>query len=272
MVLKILRKLQAVLRILLPSPCFKVVNRLASYLHTASGKMLAEIKLIITCIYYVITRNTEQLNRIKTIYSVKPYSMVGIAGLLATYDITMSIERDRIEGSFVECGVAKGGCSALMAIVASRHKSGRKTWLFDSFEGLPEPTKEDPDPEECVLKEGSCLAAYDEVEMLLFSRLGLDKDNVLMVKGWFQDTLAESRGKVGSISLLRLDADWYESTKCCLENLYDDVVGGGYIVIDDYGCLVGCKKAVDDFLRDNNVDVTLIPINADIYYFIKPSN
>ena len=70
-----------------------------------------------------------------------------------------------------------------------------------------------------------------------------------MVKGWFQDTLPEYKGNVGKIALLRLDGDWYESTRCCLENLYGNVVAGGWVIADDYQ-LPGCRRAVDEFLAD----------------------
>ncbi len=75
-----------------------------------------------------------------------------------------------------------------------------------------------------------------------------------MIKGWLQDTLPMTI--IGDIAVLRLDGDWYESTKCCLENLYDNVVSGGSIIIDDYQ-LKGCKLAVHEFVLDRKVDVNM---------------
>jgi len=114
------------------------------------------------------------------------------------------------------------------------------------------------------------MGAYEQVEALLFSKLGLARDRVFMVKGWFQDTLPKYKDKIGAISLLRIDADLYKSTKCCLENLYDNVVVGGYIVIDDYGALSGCKKAVDEFLKEPDIKVTLNRTDFAVHYFLKP--
>jgi len=205
--------------------------------------------------------------------------MVGRTGLLATYHLASELERSHIDGCFVECGVARGGCSALMAIIAGENHSGRKTWLFDSFEGLPEQTSEDEYQEPIIHKPknksaslvapGYCLGTYNEVENLLFSKLNLRRNNIHMVAGWFQDTLPKNKYAVGDISFLRLDGDWYESTKCCLENLYDNVVSQGYIFIDDYS-LAGCQQAVDEFLDKKKANVELIFDNRGGCYFVKP--
>lgn len=259
---------QSILKKLLPKRCFRLLHDLAYRGYEVWLKTSDELNFLLSYVYYVCTRDSEKAIRIKTIHSICPYTMVGRTGLLATYDVATEIEKNNIEGCFVECGVAQGGCSALMAIVAARNKSDRKTWLFDSFEGLPKPTEEDPN--DCGLTKGSCLGAYDEVSKLLFSKLGLDRDNVFMVKGWFQDTLPKHKDEIGAISLLRIDADWYESTKRCLENLYDNVVVGGYIVIDDYGTLSGCKKAVDMFLKQKHLDIKLNFDNRGGIYFVKP--
>jgi len=93
---------------------------------------------------------------------------------------------------------------------------------------------------------------------------------VFMVAGWFQDTLPEYKNKIGEISFLRIDGDWYESTKCCLENLYDNVVTGGYIFIDDYGSVIGCKKATDEFLENRKLNVELMLDDRGGCYFVKP--
>ena len=155
---------------------------------------------------------------------------------------------------------------------------GRKIWLFDSFEGLPEPTVEDEssvvnlirqDKSRSALQKGYCLGTYEQVSELLFSILGLDKENIVIVKGWFQDTLPNYKGEIEGISFLRIDGDWYKSTKCCLENLYDDVITGGYLLIDDYH-LPGCKKAVDEFLQKKGREVKFIFDGRGGAYFVKP--
>jgi len=268
--LKLLFKLQSILRTLLPGPVFRVVKRLGDDCYKLWTIVIDEVIFLLSYVYNTVTINPEKATRIKSVWSVKPYSLVDRKGLLATYDLVTEMEGKAIEGSIVECGVARGGCSALMAMIAARYKKERGTWLFDSFEGVPEPTENDP--EYGGLAKGSCLGTYDEVDNLLFSKFGLDRDSVFMVKGWFEDTLPKHKEKVGAISLLRVDADWYDSTKCCLQNLYGNVVPGGYIVIDDYGALAGCRNAVDEFLKEHDIKAELIQSNWTIHYFVKPNN
>ena len=165
-----------------------------------------------------------------------------------------------------------------MAMVAAEHAAGRKMWLFDSFEGLPSPTGEDYDktgkatgPHLRPLRKGSCLGAKDQVEELLFLKFGLDRSNVHLVKGWFRDTLPASRERIGPISLLRIDGDWYESTKCCLENLYDQVLPGGCVIIDDYETCFGAKEAVDEFVARRGLSVSLSSDRRGGVLFQKPA-
>ena len=117
---------------------------------------------------------------------------------------------------------------------------------------------------------GYCLGTFEEVESLLFSKLGLNRDNIFMVKGWFQDTLPEYRERTDAIAILRIDGDWYESTKCCLENLYDNVIPGGSIIIDDYESYVGAKKATDEFIKNRDIKTKLSFDGRGGCYFRKP--
>ena len=207
-----------------------------------------------------------QLSRLNLFRKTYPNTMVGYARLSNAYALAQSVERTGLPGAFVECGVWKGGCIATMAWVARQAKSKRGIWLFDSFEGLPEPTgKDGPKGWEHV---GDYAAPQEAAEELLFSKLKVRPDDVHVVKGWFQDTLPVYKGEIGRIAILRLDGDLYESTKCCLEHLYDQVVPGGYVIIDDYGCWEGCKMATDEFLW--NVDVELQVIDSKGRFWRKP--
>jgi hypothetical protein len=116
---------------------------------------------------------------------------------------------------------------------------------------------------------GTNMASVDEVRTLLFKKLRLKEDNITIVKGWFQNTLPVYRDRMGAIAILRIDGDWYESTKVCLESLYDNVVNEGYIIIDDYGFYPGCKKAVDEFLERRRLKVQLIKTDYSRVYFKK---
>jgi hypothetical protein len=242
--------------------------------------MLDRMYLFLSYILYTIIKDSEKAKRMKIVYLAQPYSMVSRSGLFTTYDIVDKIGKNNINGCFIECGVARGGCSAIMAMVADKHKSNRKVWLFDSFEGLPEPTAEDEfdrnkhpiekDRHSDDVQKGCCLGTYGEVSELMFSKLRLNKANIFMVKGWFQDTLPKYKDKIGKISFLRIDADWYASTKCCLEELYDNVIRGGYVYIDDYESCIGCKKATDEFLEKKHLSVKLIFDNRGGVYFENP--
>src|SRR5262249_20710359 len=147
----------------------------------------------------------------------------------------------------------KGGSAALMALALKRSGQSRKLWLFDTFEGLPAPTSADADFEIANLYTGSCAGSLTEVKDL-FKNLGVD-ENVTFVKGLFQETLPATN--IPSIAILHIDGDWYESVKTCLENLYDKVVPGGVIQIDDYGYWKGARKAVEEFRELRKIDAPL---------------
>lgn len=171
-------------------------------------------------------------------------------------------------GAFVECGVGKGGCVALMSFIS---KGYNPVWAFDSFEGMPPLTAEDEGSgEEWV---GHRCAGEDGVADVQHTlRLGrLDDASVHIVKGYFEDTLASSRDAIGPIAVLRLDNDWYKSTKFCLDTLYDQVISGGVILIDDYGVFKGCRKAVDEFRTSRRITSALTRTEGQDqeYYWIK---
>ena len=172
--------------------------------------------------------------------------------------------------SFVECGVAKGGCLAMMKFVSGKNN---KIFGFDSFEGMPPITKEDLDiynkcdPNYWVgkLNEEGINNVHNT-----FDKLDLNMDNVTLVKGFFEDTITDNIiDQLGEIAVLRLDNDWYKSTKFCIEKLYNNVVDNGIILIDDYGFFIGCKRAIDEFRNNNNITSPLIQTDNDEYYWIK---
>ncbi len=168
-------------------------------------------------------------------------------------------------GSFVECGVARGGCIAIMSF-ASLGK--RPVWGFDSFEGMPELTEEDEGHGQadvglrCAGPNG-----LHEAQTTL-KRSHVSGDWVTLVPGWFEDTLHKYILRVEPIAALRLDNDWYKSTKYCLDILYDRVVAGGLIIIDDYHTYTGCRKAVDEFRSKRRIKSPLITTESgsEIYW------
>ena len=164
-----------------------------------------------------------------------------------------------LEGDFVECGVWRGGNAIVAADVFRRAGQARKSWLFDTFTGMTEPTDAD------VRRNGEgaretffrkqrgdhnewCYASIEDVQESV-RRAGLTA-NVRFVKGDVMLTLADPTALPTTISVLRLDTDWYESTKLELEVLYPRLVRGGILIIDDYGHWQGAKKAVDEYFVD----------------------
>ncbi len=179
--------------------------------------------------------------------------------------------------SFVECGVAKGGSLAMMKFASGENNKVFGFDSFDSFDSMPNITNEDlgdynkSDPLAGFGKVGDNLSGGIDNVFNTFNKLSLNMNNVLLVKGFFQDTLQiqENVDNLGEIAVLRLDADWYESTKICLEKLYDKVIDGGIIIIDDYGHFIGAKKATDEFRNKHKIITPLIKTDYTEYYWVK---
>ena len=182
----------------------------------------------------------------------------------------------------VECGVWKGGAAGLMALahLHDRARAERALHLFDSWEGLPEP-RADFDGQRALdyasghasgaLKSiGQCVSSMEEASELLESTICYPRDLLHYHKGWFQETLARDGDSLGAIALLRLDGDWYDSTKICLEELYPRVRKHGVVVIDDYGHWAGCRTAVDEFVATQSAPIILNRVDYSCRYWIKP--
>lgn len=187
----------------------------------------------------------KKLDLFKT---VRPYTKNGYPRLANVYDLAVEAEEKNLPGAFIECGVYKGGCCAIFGAIADRYGNRRKTWYLDSFEGMPTtPSEHDGSGTEEIAGE-VLRASVADVEELVFGKLKLPRDKNIIVKGWFEEVLPRIKAEIGPIAVLRLDADWYEATKLILEQLYDQVVPGGYLIFDDYARWVGSRKAVDEFL------------------------
>ena len=184
----------------------------------------------------------ESLRRLRVFRKVSGHTLVSRAKLNTLCTIAATIERDRVEGTIVECGVFKGGAAALIA-----HETGgrRDAFLFDSFEGLPPPGPEDGRMAHEQFHDGWCASTIEDVRTI-FRRLGVLNEHVHLVKGWFHETFPATN--VPPPALVHIDADWYESVQLALDTFYDRLVPGGFVVFDDYGRWEGCTRAVDEFL------------------------
>jgi hypothetical protein len=213
-------------------------------------------------------RELLRLPKVKLIVTVKRHTMLSYARLSALYEIGSWLERERVGGSFVECGTWNGGSAAVLASVA-RQNLERHVWLFDSWEGMPEPTPEDVSYTGKRGVRGMTLGAEQAVRELLFRRLALDPARVHLGRGWFEETIPSAREAMGRIALLHVDCDWYQSVKFCLETLYDRVADGGFVVVDDYGHWQGCRKAVDEFRAQRGITGDLVRVDYSGVFFRK---
>ncbi|MBB6001964.1 TylF/MycF/NovP-related O-methyltransferase [Arcicella rosea] len=193
----------------------------------------------------------------------KPYTMTSIERMYALYNAVRYTVHNNIEGDFVECGVWRGGSSMMIALtLLSLKVKDRKILLYDTFEGMSEPTENDVDFKgggaDSLLKQNIenkqnsvwCLADLQDVQNnMTLTQYPLK--NIQFIKGKVEETIPKSISE--KIALLRLDTDWYESTAHELKYLYPILVQKGVLIIDDYGHWEGCKKAVDEYFSHNTL-------------------
>jgi len=206
-------------------------------------------------------------------------TMAGYERLVTLFNQAKYCEINEIPGDFVECGTWRGGCVGLMALANLRYGHTRRTLhLFDSFEGLPEPTADDGAMASTFARGRSggrlvsinqCVATRQDCEELLVDRIEYDPQYIRFHVGWFQDTIPRDADGIEEIAILRIDGDWYESTRISLDYLFPKVVRNGVVVIDDYGHWPGCRKAVDDYLADHQLRYYLHHIDYTGRYLVK---
>jgi hypothetical protein len=201
----------------------------------------------------------------ETIAKVAPCTMTGIERRAALLNAVDHIVRYRIPGDIVECGVWRGGSMMLVALtLLARGDTSRDLWLYDPFEGMSEPGEDDRSlsgesasaqlarsaRDEPVLAR----ASLEDVRSNLAST-GYPQDRIRFVQGKVEDTIPMT--VPAQISLLRLDTDWYESTRHELTHLYPRLVRHGVLIIDDYGHWRGARKAVDEYFAGRTEPVFL---------------
>ncbi len=181
-----------------------------------------------------------------------------------------------ITGDLIEAGVWRGGATIFMrAALKAYGATDRTVWVADSFEGLPEPDAE-KFPLEAKAHQGPVMtktykhlaASLEEVQRN-FRAYGMLDDQVRFLKGWFKDTLPNA--PIEALAILRLDGDFYESTRDGLVNLYDKLSIGGYAIVDDYGetSWTYCRKAVDEFRRERGIEEPLVRVDSKCHFWRK---
>lgn len=179
-----------------------------------------------------------------------------MAGMKRLENLQFCVETvltDGVPGDLIETGVWRGGCSILMRAILKAHGvADRTVWVADSFAGLPKPDAEKY-PADASDKHYTRpqLAISLEAVRANFERYGLLDDQVQFLKGWFKDTLPTA--PIKQLAVVRLDGDMYESTMDGLNNLYPKLQPGGFIIIDDFGCLPQCSQAVHDYRQKHGI-------------------
>lgn len=205
-----------------------------------------------------VVDDDEWFGRVRAI--VGPYTMLSERRLRSLHDLARSVLQARVGGDFVECGVAAGGSSALLAACIRRYGAKQHVWCFDSFCGMPKAGAEDRDKDgrhadDTGWGAGTCAAPVESL-LAVGEALGA-ADRLIVRPGLFQETLAQSAPRIGRIALLHLDGDWYESTRVALEALWSSVAPDGAVQIDDYGHWEGCRRACDEFFARRGVRAAL---------------
>lgn len=222
---------------------------------------------------------------VETINMVRPYTMTTVARIEAVCSATEYIVRNKIPGAFVESGVWKGGSSMAAALTLIKNGvSDREIYLFDTFEGMPPPGEEDA----LIGSDNASIRAWWQAENDRLSRdgddpwlrasvdlvranmrkTGYDLDHVHLVPGMVEDTVPESAPD--QIAFLRLDTDYYSSTKVELETMFPRLSPGSIMIVDDYGFTEGTRKAVDEYFASYPDPVYFHRVDACARLMIKP--
>lgn len=196
-------------------------------------------------------------------------SMIGYKRLSNVQYCVEDVLKNKIEGDLMETGVWRGGTVIFMrAILKAFDITDRIVWAADSFEGLPK-----PNVEKYAADKNDIFYTYNELKVSLeqvkenFRKYGLLDEQVRFLKGWFRDTLPSA--PVDKLAILRLDGDMYESTIDALANLYPKLSTGGFVIIDDWGSVEGCRRAVEDYRKDKQITEEIIPVDDDGVYWQK---
>jgi hypothetical protein len=204
------------------------------------------------------------------IAAVRPYTMTGNAKLHALITATRYVQEHAVPGAVVECGVWRGG--SMHAVARTLDKAGdhsRDLYLFDTFEGMSTPSEHDRRHDgrtAAQLLETSDRSARVWAEASLedvrdgFTQVPYPAERIQFVPGTVEETVPGQAPE--EIALLRLDTDWYESTRHELEHLYPRLVSGGVLILDDYGYWEGARKAVVEFLERTGERLLLTRIDT----------
>lgn len=188
---------------------------------------------------------------------VKPYTMTSIERINELFNSLEYIRTNKIDGDFVECGVWKGGnILGIMEYLYYHNMTDRIVWMYDTFQGMTQPEDIDVDlrnqKASDILEQVLCYSSINEVKKNLSSSK-FPSSNLRYVVGDICETLNYENNLPRKISLLRLDTDWYQSTKKEMDVLYPLLSNEGVLIVDDYGHWQGSKKAVDEYFLNKGL-------------------
>ncbi|MCP9452152.1 MAG: TylF/MycF family methyltransferase [Nitrospira sp.] len=190
-------------------------------------------------------------------------TMVGMKQLDQMQAAITDVIRRQVPGDVLEAGVWRGGVSIFMRGVLKARGDQRRVWVADSFEGLPDPEQQH---NSFGWRKGDMAVSLEQVKSN-FSRYGLLDEQVVFLPGFFHETLPTAA--VTSLSVLRADADLYESTREILTHLYPKLSVGGYAIFDDYQNLKDCRLAIDEYRLEHQINDPIISIDRRAVYWIK---
>ncbi len=204
--------------------------------------------------------------------SPRAHTLLGRDALDNVQECVVKALDERVKGDMMECGVWHGGVPILMRAVldayADRH---RQVWVADSFEGLPHPDPGKDLVDAAINRYLQAIGGFSVSEKEVkenFRRYGLLDKRVRFLKGWWADTLPTA--PIKSLAVLRLDGDFYESTRTALETLYPKLSPGGFLIIDDYSPMFGALRAVDEFREQHGIRARLTKVDEQVHYWRKP--
>lgn len=235
-----------------------------------------DIERAVTCSEPSATAKTsvwKKISRALRIMQSPALTLCGDSSIQFLKHAMNTILKENIAGDFIEAGVWRGGIPILMrAFLKNKAESTRKVWVADSFAGLPTNWRQMKDIRDQVASLmmnffGQLAVNQQQVENS-FRRFNLLDQQVRFLPGWFNESLPQIE-KNQKFSLVRLDGDYYESTKDALTFLYPLLSQGGFIIIDDYNLPFGCKRAIDEYRQNNGITSEIISINSQSVYWRK---
>lgn len=195
----------------------------------------------------------------------KPYSMIHVPGFFNLYQSVRYIVENRIIGGLAECGSFLGGAAIFIGLAARHFGTTRPLWAFDTFTGFPAGSHDS--------RLGEPVRGPRYADFLGAVRTNFDtvlgpSPEVTLVQGDVRETLPVT--ETGELALLRLDTDFYDSTRAELEHLYPRLVPGGVLIVDDYGLYDGSRRAVDEYFLEHGARPLLNRIDSGTVSGVKP--